>query len=65
MNKYDRYLINFQSELLGNALLPDPVIFFMMKFDKIGREWRRALKMRCTKSGPRPKNVSAKSLGTG
>ena len=45
MSKYDRYFINFQSDLLGNALLPDPVIFFMMKFDKIGREWRRALKI--------------------
>ena len=45
MNKYDRYLINFQSELLGNALLPDPVIFFTMKFNKIEREWIRALKI--------------------
>ena len=45
MNKYDRYLINFQSELLGNTLLPDPVIFFTMKFNKIEREWRRASKI--------------------
>ena len=34
MNKYDRYLISFQSELLGNALLKDPVTFFTLKFEK-------------------------------
>ena len=45
MNKYDKYLINFQSELLGNALLPDPVIFFTMTFNKIEIEWGRALKI--------------------
>ena len=45
MNKYERYLINFQSELLKNALLHDPVIFLTMKFNKIEREWRRASKI--------------------
>ena len=45
MNKYDRYLINFQSELLGNALWPDPVIFFTMKSKKVEREWKRAYKI--------------------
>ena len=38
MIEYVRYSIRCQSELLGNALKPDPMIFFFDNFKKTMRE---------------------------